>query len=131
MRGLRLLVAISAIIFVLIGTLGAVFAGVAGALFVHYLSFISPDSFSVQFSILIVMILAVGGKDSLIGAFFGAIAVTVLPILLAGYDKYSELVFGILFLSTVMFMPRGLAGFGDQLLARMKGAPSTKEARDG
>jgi branched-chain amino acid transport system permease protein len=111
-------------------TLGAVFAGVAGALFVHYLTFISPDSFSVQFSILIVMILAVGGRDSLIGAFFGAIAVTVLPILLAGYEKYSELVFGILFLSTVMFMPRGLAGAGEQLLARMKGA-SPKKARDG
>jgi branched-chain amino acid transport system permease protein len=111
-------------------TLGAVFAGVAGALFVHYLSFISPDSFSVQFSILIVMILAVGGKDSLVGAFFGAIAVTVLPILLAGYDKYSELVFGVLFLSTVMFMPRGLAGLGDQLLARMKGV-AAKGLHDG
>lgn len=111
-------------------TLGAIFAGVAGALFVHYLSFISPDSFSVQFSILIVMILAVGGRDSLTGALFGAVAVTVLPILLAGYDKYSELVFGILFLATVMFMPRGLAGAGEQLLARMKGAPP-REARDG
>jgi branched-chain amino acid transport system permease protein len=112
-------------------TLGAIFAGVAGALFVHYLSFISPDSFSVSFSILIVMILAVGGKDSLVGALFGAIAVTVLPILLAGYEKYSELVFGVLFLATVMFMPRGLAGAGEALLARMKGGGRvTHEGRD-
>lgn len=110
-------------------TLGAIFAGVAGALFVHYLSFISPDSFSVSFSILIVMILAVGGKDSLIGAFFGAIAVTVLPIALAGYEKYSELVFGILFLATVMFMPRGLAGAGEAMLARMKGRGEPAKVR--
>ena len=101
-------------------TLGAIFAGVAGALFVHYLSFISPDSFSVQFSILMVMILAVGGKDSLVGALIGAIVVTVLPIALAGYDHYSTLIFGVLFLMVVMFMPNGIAGAAEGLAARLK-----------
>lgn len=96
-------------------TLGAMFAGIAGALYVHYLSFISPDSFNVTFSILIVMILAIGGKDSLLGALFGAIAVTVLPIMLSGYEKYSGLVFGVLFLAAVMFMPDGIAGTTKQL----------------
>lgn len=91
-------------------TLGAVYAGVGGALFVHYLGFISPDSFSVGFSILIVMMLAFGGKDSLLGALIGAVAVTVLPNLLSGYEKYSQLIFGILFLAVVMFAPRGIAG---------------------
>jgi branched-chain amino acid transport system permease protein len=100
-------------------TLGAVFAGIAGALYVHYLSFISPDSFSVSFSILIVMILALGGKDTLLGALLGAIAVTVLPIMLSGYESYSELIFGILFLAVVMFMPRGLAGAADDLIRRL------------
>jgi branched-chain amino acid transport system permease protein len=99
--------------------LGAIFAGVAGALFVHYLSFISPDSFSVSFSILMVMILAVGGKDSLIGALIGAIVVTILPIMLAGYDHYSTLIFGVLFLMVVMFMPNGIAGAGEALIARI------------
>ena len=100
-------------------TLGAVFAGIAGALYVHYLSFISPDSFNVSFSILIVMILAVGGKDSLLGALFGAIAVTVLPIMLSGYEKYSELVFGVLFLAVVMFMPNGIAGAAERAFNRL------------
>ena len=99
-------------------TLGAIFAGVAGALFVHYLSFISPDSFSVSFSILMVMILAVGGKDSLVGALIGAIVVTVLPIALAGYDHYSTLIFGVLFLMVVMFMPNGIAGALENLAGR-------------
>ncbi|MDB5511806.1 MAG: hypothetical protein JWR08_1289 [Enterovirga sp.] len=100
-------------------TLGAVLAGIAGALFVHYITFISPDSFSVSFSILMVMILAIGGRDSLAGALLGAIAVTVLPILLASYDRYSELIFGVLFLAAVMFLPNGLAGAGSSLVRRL------------
>jgi branched-chain amino acid transport system permease protein len=101
-------------------TLGAVFAGVAGALFVHYISFISPDTYRVDFSILMVMILALGGKDSLVGALIGAIIVTIVPILLAEYDQYSTLVFGILFLAVVMFLPKGIAGTAESLFARMK-----------
>jgi branched-chain amino acid transport system permease protein len=100
--------------------LGAIYAGIAGALFVHYLSFISPDSFSVSFSILIVMMLAFGGKDSLAGALVGAIAVTVLPNMLSGYQAYSQLIFGVLFLAVVMFMPRGVAGMGSDLIARLR-----------
>jgi branched-chain amino acid transport system permease protein len=91
-------------------TIGAVLPGLAGALFVHYLGFISPDSFTVQFSILIVMILAVGGRDSFLGALIGAVLVTVLPIALASYERYSPLIFGVLFLVSVMFVPKGLAG---------------------
>lgn len=113
-------------------TLGAIFAGVAGALFVHYLSFISPDSFSVSFSILMVMILAVGGKDSLVGALIGAIVVTILPIVLAGYDHYSTLIFGVLFLMVVMFMPNGIAGTAESLWARMKQrSPAAGSRSDG
>lgn len=109
-------------------TLGAVFAGVAGALFVHYISFISPDTYRVDFSILMVMILALGGKDSLVGALIGAIIVTVVPILLAEYDQYSTLVFGVLFLAVVMFMPKGIAGTVESLFARMKPRPRAADS---
>jgi branched-chain amino acid transport system permease protein len=112
-------------------TLGAVFAGIAGALFVHYISFISPDTYSVSFSILMVMILALGGKDSLVGALIGAIIVTILPIMLAGYDNYSTLVFGVLFLAVVMFMPKGIAGTAEDLLKRMKGGAAARGGSDG
>jgi len=91
-------------------TIGAVFAGIGGALYVHYLSFISPDSFSVQFSILMIMILAIGGRDSLLGAFLGAVIVTILPFILSGYEAYGPLIFGIFFIASVRFMPSGIAG---------------------
>jgi branched-chain amino acid transport system permease protein len=110
-------------------TLGAVFAGIAGALFVHYISFISPDTYRVDFSILMVMILALGGRDSLLGAFIGSIIVTIVPIFLAEYDQYSTLVFGILFLAVVMFLPKGIVGSAENLLARMKRQPSVSDGR--
>ena len=91
-------------------TLGATFAGIAGALNVHYLSFISPETYTMRFSILIVMILALGGMDTLIGAFLGAVFVVLVPDLLAAYREYSELIFAALFIAVVMFMPRGMAG---------------------
>jgi branched-chain amino acid transport system permease protein len=112
-------------------TLGAIFAGVAGALFVHYISVISPDTYSVDFSILMVMILALGGKDTLVGALIGAIIVTILPIMLAGYDNYSTLVFGVLFLAVVMFMPKGIAGTVESLLKRMKAGRTAAGGADG
>jgi branched-chain amino acid transport system permease protein len=101
-------------------TIGAVLPGVAGAMLVHYLGFISPDSFTVQFSVLIVMILAVGGRDSLLGALIGAILVTVLPIMLASYERYSPLIFAVLFLGSVMFMPKGLAGSAIAITSKLR-----------
>jgi branched-chain amino acid transport system permease protein len=103
-------------------TLGAMFAGIAGALNVHYLSFISPETYTMRFSILIVMILALGGMDSLLGAFLGAIVVVVVPDLLAGYREYSELIFAGLFLAVVMFVPRGMAGLVAEAGRRLLGA---------
>ena len=107
-------------------TLGAVFAGVAGALYVHYIGFISPDSFAVQFSLLIVMILAIGGRDTLLGAFIGAVFVTVAPIFLADLEKYSTLVFGLLFLGSVMFLPNGIAGSLTGLVTRVSRSGGAK-----
>ncbi len=107
-------------------TLGAVFAGVAGALFVTTSASSVRTRTGVDFSILMVMILALGGKDSLVGALIGAIIVTIVPILLAEYDQYSTLVFGILFLAVVMFMPKGIAGTAESLFAPHEGAATCR-----
>ena len=88
----------------------------------HYLSFISPETYTMRFSILIVMILALGGMDSLLGAFLGAIVVVVVPDLLAAYREYSELIFTGLFLAVVMFVPRGIAGLVTETGRRLLGA---------
>ena len=62
----------------------AALAGLAGALYAHHVSFISADSFRADFSILMVVIVAVGGKESFWGAALGSVFLTVVPQFLRG-----------------------------------------------
>ncbi|WP_344779674.1 branched-chain amino acid ABC transporter permease [Microbacterium kribbense] len=58
--------------------LAAMLAGGGGALYATYLGFLSPDAFSVQLSVLLLIIVVVGGLASPYGALLGAVVVTVL-----------------------------------------------------
>lgn len=90
--------------------LSAIFAGMAGSLYAHYVTFVSPDTFSVALSIMLVIMVAVGGVNSLWGAVLGAIFITVLPSMLGGYRQYAMLVYGLILVLALMFMPNGIAG---------------------
>lgn len=56
----------------------AMLAGGGGALYATYLGFLSPDAFSVQLSVLLLIVVVVGGLASPYGALLGAVVVTVL-----------------------------------------------------
>lgn len=102
--------------------LSAVYAGLGGALYAHYISFVSPDTFSVSLSIVLVVMVAVGGVQSLWGAVLGAVFITVLPSLLGRYQQYAMLVYGLILVLVLMFMPAGIAGTGAWLVARLRWA---------
>lgn len=111
--------------------LSAIYAGVGGALYAHYISFVSPDTFSVSLSILLVIMVAVGGVQSLGGAVLGAIFITVLPSLLGAYQQYAMLVYGVILVLVLMFMPDGIAGAGAAVLAwarRRRRSPGVLDA---
>jgi len=57
--------------------------GLAGALFAHKVGFLAPDIFSVLLSIQFLLMVVVGGIGSLHGAFFGAVFVALLPVLIS------------------------------------------------
>lgn len=95
--------------------LSAVFAGLGGSLYVHYVSFVSPDTFSVSLSIMLVIMVAIGGVSSLWGAVLGAIFITVLPSVLGAYRQYAMLIYGLILVLALMFMPNGIAGLFQDL----------------
>ena len=99
--------------------LSAVYAGLGGALFAHYISFVSPDTFSVSLSILLVIMVAVGGVQSLWGAVLGAVFITVLPSLLGRYQQYAMLVYGFVLFFILMFMPDGMVGLAARIASRL------------
>jgi len=64
------------------------FTGLAGALFAHRLSFLTPDAFNFLLSIQLLMMVVVGGLGTVHGAIFGAIFVGLLPQVIAIAKDY-------------------------------------------
>src|SRR3569832_417951 len=93
--------------------LSAAIAGLAGMLYTIVLEFASPTFLGVQLSLSVVVWCAVGGRQSLVGAFLGAVLVAGMQGALSESAAFLEtwtLVMGALFVLVVLFLPKGLAG---------------------
>lgn len=86
----------------------AALASLAGSLYAHYITFISPGTFGIFFSLQAVTMVLVGGMGSLWGSVFGAVFLTLLPEVLQGVKEYNVLVYGFILMSVLMFFPEGL-----------------------
>jgi branched-chain amino acid transport system permease protein len=86
----------------------AIYASVAGSLYAHFITFISPSSFDFMFSIKLVTMVVVGGMASIWGAVFGAATLTVLPEVLAVFHDFDIVIFGLILMVVMIFMPQGL-----------------------
>lgn len=98
-------------------TLSAIYASIAGSLYVFWIGFISPSVVSINLSIELVVMVAIGGLASVWGAIFGAAAVTlltevlrnVLPQLLRGASGEQEIIaFGLILMIVMITLPEGL-----------------------
>jgi len=88
--------------------LSAFFAGLAGSLYAHFVTFISPGTFSVMFSIVLLTMVAIGGIANIWGAIMGAALLTVLPEYLRVFRDYDILIYGSVLLFIMIFLPDGL-----------------------
>jgi len=86
----------------------AVFASAVGSMMAHYIGFITPQVSSFFHSIELVTMVVVGGMASTYGAVLGAAILTMLPQLLTKFEGYEMIVFGLILMLTVIFLPRGL-----------------------
>lgn len=92
----------------LIFVVSALYASVAGSLLAHTINFIAPSSFGFMSSIKLVTMVVVGGMASIWGSLLGATALTVLPELLAVFHDLEVVIFGLILMAVMIFMPRGL-----------------------
>jgi branched-chain amino acid transport system permease protein len=93
---------------VLVFALSAAYASLAGSLYAHYLSFISPKTFDIFYSIQIVTMVVVGGIGNLWGGLFGAAVLTALPEVLHILRDYALLLYGLILMGVLVFLPEGL-----------------------
>ena len=91
-------------------TIGTALAGLTGGLYAHRMGFISSSDFAFVVSIQIVSMCVIGGLGTLRGPIFGAVLLSALPEVLRFADDYRELVYALLLVIMVRFMPGGLLG---------------------
>jgi branched-chain amino acid transport system permease protein len=108
--------------------LSAVLASLAGSLYAHYLTVISPSEFGFDVSIELLVMAVIGGLGSVWGALIGVLAVTaflevlrtVAPMITpnAPTSEYEVVAFGALLVLTLLLFPNGLAGSWQRARAR-------------
>ncbi len=93
------------------------FAGIAGSLFAHYISYIDPSSFTLPEIILILTIVIVGGAASLKGSVVGAFVIILVPEALRFLSLPSSIVgparqifYALILIGILLYRPRGLFG---------------------
>ena len=87
---------------------GAFFAGIAGSFYASYITFVSPNSFTLWTSIYVLIYVVVGGSRYLVGAVVGAALLTLFPVWL-GWSANLEAVFAAgLTLAIILVAPRGI-----------------------
>ena len=96
---------------------GAFFAGIAGSLYAHYITFIDPSSFTAIESITVLLMVVFGGMASLPGSVAGALVLVIFPELLRFLGLPSsiaaplrQMIYGLLLVVLMIFRPKGLIG---------------------
>jgi len=90
--------------------LSSAIAGAAGSLLAHMNGFISPPSFGWAQSVTLLMMVVVGGVRSLPGTLLGAAAIRLILERTSVLGRQSNIVFGIVLILFMVFLPNGLAG---------------------
>lgn len=91
---------------------GAFFAGIAGGLYAHHKSFLSPTGFDFMKSIDIVVMVILGGMGRTVGVIISAVLLTLLPEFLRGFADYRMILYSLLIIVLMLARPQGLFSFG-------------------
>lgn len=95
---------------VLAFVVGAFFAGIAGALYAHYITFITPEGFNFMKSVEVVVMVILGGMGNVFGVVLAAVLLTVLNEFLREFEQYRMVVFSLLLILMMILRPQGLLG---------------------
>jgi branched-chain amino acid transport system permease protein len=95
-------------------TIGAGMAGIAGALFAHTQQFLHPSNFNFMWSVIILVMVILGGQGSVTGSIFGAVLLTIIPEALryvgGAVSEWRMTIFPVLLIILMMARPEGIFG---------------------
>ena len=94
----------------------AVYGGIAGVLYAHTITYISPADFGLSASINLLSMIIIGGIATLEGGLIGSVIITGLPFLFSRSKFPMSIIIGVLIIVFVLFFPRGIS-FGFKVAA--------------
>jgi branched-chain amino acid transport system permease protein len=102
---------------IIVLAIGGFFAGIAGSLYAHYITFIDPSSFTTTESLSILLMVVFGGLGSLPGSLVGAASLVILPEALRFLGMPSavaapvrQMIYGCLLVALMLKRPQGILG---------------------
>lgn len=93
---------------ILFFSLSGVIAGISGAFYAHFLKSITPELLAVDMSILVIIMVIVGGLGSIVGPLMGAYLVTFLNNYLLYIPELRMMIYAIVLIVTLFLRPKGL-----------------------
>jgi len=104
------------------------FAGLVGAVYAHYIGFISPSDFSVWQSVYVQIYMIVGGVASFAGPILGSVVLTLLSEFIRAAGPLQSVIYGALLALVMLFLPGGiisLTRYGSWLFRKRKELPES------
>ena len=109
--------------------LSAVYAGVAGALYVHTVRVVSPEALEFNIMVAVLTMAVVGGRTRVAGAILGAFLLVHLPEWFRFLGKYYLIAYGAILLAMIIVAPHGLIGAAGRLRTRFFPPPAPRLPR--
>lgn len=101
--------------------ISAVFAGLGGALYAHYLSVVSPLTFQLSYSTMILIIVLAGGPGTISGPILGSLLFVGLTEALRVTPELRMIAYGCCLVALVFFFPKGFTPLIERVSARLEG----------
>lgn len=102
---------------VMIFSIACGLVGLQGSLLAHYIHFIAPGSYTFNESLNLLVMNVIGGMGSLLGPLIGAGFLTSLPELLRGWVELQRVLYGVVLILVMLFVPGGLMELGRRMVA--------------
>ncbi len=100
--------------------IGAFFAGLAGSFMAHYITFMGPEFTDFYYITMLLIMVILGGSGTIHGVIIGAIAFTFIPEYLRITPEFRDVIYGIVLLATIIFMPEGIGGKINEIIYKRR-----------
>ena len=104
------------------------FGGFAGVLWAYYNGFVSPVDLQLATSVEVLLMVALGGRGTLLGPALGAAIIVLLKNLVSVYTHRWLLILGVVYIGTIVYAPEGIVGAMRQWTRRATPGPLRSEA---